>query len=106
MENRIMTKAAYCSKEMSIALQKKGIEAHRVIKFEKGGSWYWRYTLDIICRWFRETHGLHIHTFRIGEKWHYEIQVLNEGYSTSNGGYPDPDEALKSAIWYCIDNLR
>ena len=100
-----MTKAAYCSKGMSLALQKKGIEAHHVMKFEKGGSWYWRYTFDIICRWLRETHGLHIYTFRMGEKWYYEIQVFKEGYTTSKGRYDSHDEALESAIWRCIDNL-
>lgn len=100
-----MTKAAYCSKEMSLALQKKGIEAHRVMKFEKGGSWYWRYTLDIICQWLRETHGLHIYTFRLDEKWHYNIQVFKEGYTYSKVGGDSHDDALESAIWYCVNNL-
>ena len=48
-----MTKAAYCDKELSLALQKKGIKAHHVTHFEKGGGWYCRYTYDIICRWLR-----------------------------------------------------
>ena len=100
-----MTKAVYSSKELSLALQKKGIKAHHVMKFEKGGSWYWRYTFDIICRWLRETHSLHIYTFRIGEKWYYEIQVLKEGYTISKVGGDNPDEAVEKAIWHCINNL-
>ena len=43
-----MTKAAYSNKELSLALQKKGIEAYRVMQYEEGGGWYWRYTFDII----------------------------------------------------------
>lgn len=32
-----MTSAAYSNKELSLALQKKGIEAYHVMHFEKGG---------------------------------------------------------------------
>lgn len=100
-----MTKAAYSSKELSLALQQKGIVAHRVMQFEKGGSWYYKYTFDIICRWLREVHGLHIYTLRIGEKWLYAIQVFKEGYTYSKVGGDSPDEAIEKAIWFCIDNL-
>ena len=100
-----MTKAAYCDKELSFALQQKGIEAHRVMHFEKGGGWYYRYTFDIICRWLREVHGLHIYTYRLGEKWYYEIQVFKEGYTYSKVGGDSHDEAVEEAIWYCINNL-
>ena len=101
-----MTKAAYSNKELSLALQKKGIEAHHVIHFEKGGDWYYRYTFDIICRWLREVHGLHIYTFRLGEEWHYEIQMLKEeGYIYSGVCGDSHDEAVEEAIWYCINNL-
>lgn len=100
-----MTSAVYSSKELSLALQKKGIEAHRVMCFEKGGGWYYRYTFDIICRWLREVHGLHIYTFRLGEKWHYEIQVFKEGYTYSKVGGDSHDEAVEKAIWKCINEL-
>ena len=100
-----MTKAAYSSKELSLALQKKGIDAHHVLHFEKGGGWYRKYTFDIICRWLRETHGLHIYTFRLGEKWHYEVQVFKKGYTYSKACGDSPDKALEEAIWYCINNL-
>ena len=100
-----MTKAAYSDKELSLALQNKGIEAHGVIHFEEGCGWYLRYTFDIICRWLRETHGLHIYTFRLGEKWHYEIQVFKEGYTYAKVGGDSHDEAVEAAIWYCINNL-
>ena len=70
-----MTSAAYSSKELSVALEKKGIEAHRVMRFEKGGGWYYQYTYDIICRWLREVHGLHIYTFRLDEK---EFEVIKK----------------------------
>ena len=100
-----MTSAVYSNKELSLALQKKGIEAHRVMRFEKGGGWYWQYTFDIICRWLREVHGLHIYTFLLGNNWHYEIQVFKEEYTTSKGGYNSHDEAVEEAIWYCINNL-
>ena len=100
-----MTSAAYSSKELSLALQKKGIEAHRVMRFEEGGGWYWRYTFDIICRWLREVHGLHIYTFRLGENWYYEIQVFKEGYTYSKVGGDSHDEAVEKAIWHCINNL-
>ena len=100
-----MTSEVYSSKELSLALQKKGIEAHRVKHFEKGGSWYYRYTFDIICRWLREVHGLHIYTFRLGEKWHYEIQVFKEGYTYSKVGGDSHDEAVEKAIWKCINEL-
>ena len=94
-----MTSAVYSSKELSLALQKKGLEAHRVMRFEKGGGWYWRYTYDIICRWLREVHGLHIYTFRLGEKWYYEIHTY------SKVGGDSHDEAIEEAIWYCVNNL-
>ena len=99
------TSAVYSSKELSLALQKKGIEAHRVMCFEKGGGWYYRYTFEIICRWLREVHGLHIYTFRLGEKWHYEIQVFKEGYTYSKVGGDSHDEAVEKAIWKCINEL-
>ena len=99
------TSAVYSSKELSLALQKKGIEAHRVKHIEKGGGWYYRYTFDIICRWLREVHGLHIYTFRLGEKWHYEIQVFKEGYTYSKVGGDSHDEAVEKAIWKCINEL-
>jgi hypothetical protein len=100
-----MISAVYSSKELSLALQKKGIEAHCVKHFEKGGGWYYRYTFDIICRWLREVHGLHIYTFRLGEKWHYEIQVFKEGYTYSKVGGDSHDEAVEKAIWKCINEL-
>ena len=100
-----MTKAAYSNKELSIALQQKGIEAYCVMHFEKGVGWYYRYTYDIICRWLREIHGLHIYTYSLGEKWHYEIQALKEGYTYSKVGGDSHDEAIEKAIWYCINNL-
>jgi hypothetical protein len=99
------TSAVYSSKKLSLALQKKGIEAHRVKHFEKGGDWYYQYTFDIICRWLREVHGLHIYTFRLGEKWHYEIQVFKEGYTYSKVGGDSHDEAVEKAIWKCINEL-
>lgn len=100
-----MSKAAYCNKELCLALWKKGIEAHHVFHFEEGGGWYRKYTLDMVCRWLREEHGLHIYTFRLGEKWNYEIQVFKEGYTYSKVGGDSHDEAVEEAIWYCINNL-
>ena len=102
---RTMTSAAYSNKELSLALQKKGIDAHRVMQYEKGGGWYYRYTYDIICRWLREVHGLHIYTFRLGNNWHYEVQVFKEEYTTSKGSYSSHDEAVEKAIWKCVNEL-
>ncbi len=55
-----MVKASYCSKELCQLLEKKGIEASHVRQYEKGGSWYNKYTLDIAMKWLREVHGIHL----------------------------------------------
>ena len=55
-----MISAAYCSRELCALLERKGIEAHHVMAFVKGGSWYRKYTQDVVCRWLRERYLLQV----------------------------------------------
>lgn len=62
-------------------------------------------TLAMAMKWLREVYGLHIYTFRLGEKWHYEIQVFKKGYTYSKVGGDSHDEAVEKAIWKCVNEL-
>ena len=109
-----MISAAYCSKELCRLLDKKGIEAHHVMAFVKGGSWYKKYTLDIACRWLREVHRLHIeilaaYHFRSFDGYSFEVYDISKSefvnYASDKGYFKTAEEALESAIRYCVGNL-
>ena len=107
--------AAYCSKELSQLLDKAGIKAHYVIQYEKGGSWYRKYTLDIACRWLREVHNLCIEPYRTASGYLYTISKIwtgselysaeYEGDDEASGQYTTYEKAVEAAIRYCIENL-
>lgn len=110
-----MTSAAYSNKELSLALLKKGIEAHRVMQFEEGGGWYYRYTYDIICRWLREVHNLSVEVYRtacgyvgcvVAIPSGTDIKFIEgDGDDLPSGQYTTHEKACEAAIWYCINNL-
>ena len=110
-------------------LDKAGIEAHHVIAFEKGGSWYKKYTLDIACKWLREAHRLFI---RVTADYEYvdpdwdsdndemrifykiEINRFTDKNEVSDETWQKPieevefetyEEAIEAAIRYCLKNL-
>ena len=122
-----MIGAAFCSKELSEALTRKGIEARFSMKFEKGGAWYKRYTLDVASRWLREVHGLHIeigplkpyvktgaHELGPSDDVTYDYSIWNirkwnkyleEFERHGNFSFPSPEAALEKAIRYCVEYL-
>lgn len=103
-----MIKAADTSKELSLELQKKGIDAHHVIAYEKGGSWFKRYTLDVVCRWLREVHKLFVE-IRVSKNtflWGYRVSLPNGRTSCLHANTFDTYEgACEDAIKYCLENL-
>ena len=98
-----MTRAAYRNKELSLALQKKGIEAHRVIRFEKGGSWYNNYTLYVATKWLRKVYiKISKNTFL----WGYRVSNPNGSTACLHASvFNTPEEANESAVWCCVNNL-
>lgn len=117
-----MIKQTYCSKDLCLRLEKKGIETSYVMQFEKGGGWYKKYTLDVACKWLREVHLLHIHADlrpffqerpkKLYHKWEPFIRPLpHSKYHPHHAEYEldyyfdSYDEAVIAAIEYCIDNL-
>ena len=106
--------AAYCSKELSQLLDKAGIKAHCVIQYEKGGSWYRKYTLDIAQRWLREEKYVLI--FMVPGKdeqgnleyladvwtWNEEEGLYEPHWATANYVY---EKALEAAIKHSVDEL-
>ena len=115
-----MIGAAYCSKELCEMLSRKGIEARFSMKFEKGGAWYKRYTLDIASRWLREVHGLHITIYYSshlygGKPFYWDINkmtnesrmktLLDTSTATGDYTYKTYELALEAAIRYCVENL-
>ena len=114
-----MITAAYCSKELCEMLTRKGIEARFSMKFEKGGAWYKRYTLDVASRWLREVHLIFFdftlilgdnvkHRFRIGV---YQIKTDEEyadgvTYVWKKWVFGDSyEEVTEAAIRYCVEHL-
>ena len=109
-----MTKATYCSKELCKMLEKAGISAHHVMHFEKGGSWYKKYTLDVAQKWLREEKYILI--FMVPAKdasgnlvyaadiwtWNENEGLYEPTYFTSDYVY---EKALEAAIKYCLENL-
>lgn len=109
-----MISAAYCSRELCALLERKGIEAHSVQQFVKGGSWYRKYTQDVVCRWIREVHHLHIeilaaYHFRVFDGYSFEVYNISESefvnYASDKGTFPTAEEAREMAIQYCVENL-
>lgn len=129
-----MVAAAYCSKELCQMLDKAGINAHHVMAFEKGGSWYRKYTLDIACKWLREEHLLHIEPHikaffherpkkKLYHRWCPTVIVLPSetndwGITRPKGATGDEffyegykafhdtyEDAVEEAIKYCIEKL-
>lgn len=119
-----MISAAYCNKELCRKLDKAGIEAHHVMAFEKGGSWYKKYTLDIANRWLREVHRLHITVFHSSylygsSPFYWDIDRMVDAKSettqvgsslatstaTGDYTYKTYEAALEAAIRYCVENL-
>jgi hypothetical protein len=110
-----MIGAAYCSKDLCEALTRKGIEAHFSMKFEKGGSWYKRYTLDVAQRWLREVHQLNPEVYRTACGYiacivkvpsGTDLKILEySGDDAPSGQYTTHELALEAAIRYCVENL-
>ena len=119
-----MIGAAYCSKELCAMLDKKGIEAHHVMAFVKGGSWYKKYTLDIASRWLREVHHLHITVFYSSylygnNPFYWDIDKMVDdrcdrtqvgsslavSTATEDYTYKSHELALEAAIRYCVEHL-
>lgn len=113
-----MTKQTYCSKELCLKLEKKGIEASHVMQFEKGGGWYKKYTLDVVCKWLREVYDIHIGItpFDIEPRVSGSIvRYIPEIYTKPIKGHElcveglnvqdSYDEAVIAALNYTIDNL-
>lgn len=115
-------KADYCSKELCLLLRKKGIEASHSMRFEKGGSWYNKYTLDIACKWLRERHFLHIQANlqsffqeqpkKLYYKWQPIIKPLphckyhaNHTAFEIDEYFESYSEAIEKAIEYTVTNL-
>lgn len=129
--NKKVIGAEYCSRELCALLDKKGIEAHHVMAFVKSGSWYKKYTQDVVCRWLREKYRLQVDadetTFfqerpkKIYYKWcpliirlsdckiklnSHNASQLDNDYICHNGGYCSSyEEARELAIRYCVENL-
>lgn len=107
-----MTEQTYCSKELCLKLEKKGIEASHVMAFEQVSDkkiiWYKNYTLDVVCKWLREVHKLYIE-IKLGKNtlcWGYRVSLPNGKISCfSDNMYNTYDEACETAIEYCVDNL-
>ena len=110
-----MITAAYCSKELCEMLTRKGIEARFSMKFEKGGAWYKRYTLDVASRWLREVHQLNAEVYRTACGYiacivkvpsGTDLKVLEySGDDAPSGQYTTHELALEAAIRYCVENL-
>ena len=109
-----MIGAAYCSKELCQMLDKAGIEAHHVIAFEKGGSWYKKYTLDIAQRWLREEKYILIFVVPAKDDignllyaadvwtWNEDEGLYEPSWYTSDHVY---EKALEAAINRSVENL-
>ena len=109
-----MTGAVYCSKELCRLLDKVGIEAHYVIQYMTGGSWYRKYTLDIAMRWLRQEKYMLI--FMVpGESeegnleyladvwtWNEEEGLYEPHWATADYVY---EVALEAAIKHCAEEL-
>lgn len=108
-------KADYCSKELCLLLRKKGIEASHTMRFEEGGSWYNRYTLDVACKWLREVHKIGVfpstYCFTRGDEKFYRygtaiINLLTHELMVDDYMPKDTyEEAVATAIEYCLNNL-
>jgi len=105
-------KQTYCTKDLCLLLEKKGIDASHIMRFEKGGSWYKAYTLDVICKWLREVHKVFVEintSIDLNGKYHYNYTILDSEckyvrrrYTYFYWTYEDAQEA---AIRYCLENL-
>ena len=107
-----MIGAAYCSKELCEMLTRKGIEARFSMKFERGGAWSKRYTLDVASRWLREERGYYISVRpRIVEG--RVMLRADVDYMSKYGSFVtciaiekhSYEESLEAAIRYCVENL-
>lgn len=94
-------------------LDKAGIEAHYVMAYEKGGSWYRKYTLDIVCRWLREVHLIFFEFILVpgdGVFFRFRIDIYQmikeEVYARKELIYGYSYEAVhEAAIRYCLEHL-
>ena len=106
-----MVKQAYCSKELSLLLWEKGIDASHVRKFEKGGSWYRKYTLDVAERWLKDVHRLYVDVIYLDFLEHGEVWSVKVVKMATFTEIPLPDtessreEARAAGIEYCLLNL-
>ena len=107
-----MISAAYCSRELCAELERKGIEAHHVMAFVKGGSWYRKYTQDVVCRWLRQERGYYISLRPRISEGRVVIRAEVE-YMSKHGSFVTAvsierqsyEEACEQAIQYCVENL-
>lgn len=100
-------KEDYCSKELSLLLDKKGFDGYSTpySKLILGGL----IPHSVAMKWLREVHNIDIFPWKIG-KGIYSCAIFDSNTGkdlSSNKDFPSEkyEETVDAAIKYCIENL-